>query len=479
MKRIACWVCLVLACLLLCVACQPTPTRAPVVNKGDGKYEQALQEAQEREKNSANSGTAETPAPYAYLAHWSESLDLPNFSVTIDADVEVPEKSTFSVYRVESTRFSEQTDALPDILDILIRDVDGVRSGVMTREDCQEKIIYLQWGRYDDELMEYVPYTLQEQKEVDAEIQTLTELMKTAPAEDDYAPLSGGLHVDVPSDFVYQTKSGKQWKVKIEESTVSISQPGARPYPESWFIHDKASPGRPAPTPYQNIRISEEEARAIVNDFISDIGDDTWVITNIERAGMLKEYYNVLTDDHTETEGWQVDCLRGGENAVLFDYHNSGGERLHFNEAAYSAPLPLESLQLFVDGNGIYSLWWDNPLEITGTVAENINLLPFEEIQSIFIQTMRNGLGWAADHPSANGELNSTRKGIVERIVLSYSYVQERDNPGQFLMTPTWFFWYTTQATRDAISQGYVVDPVIIAINAVDGSRIELQNLNQ
>jgi hypothetical protein len=203
------------------------------------------------------------------------------------------------------------------------------------------------------------------------------------------------------------------------------------------------------------------------------------VITNIERSGMLKEYYNVLTDYHNETEGWQVDCMRGGENAVLFDYHDSGSDRLHFTEAAYTTPLPLESMQLFVDENGVYALWWDNPLEITGTVTENIRLLPFEEIQSIFVQTMRNGLSWAADHPSTNGELNPSRKGIVERILLSYSYVQERENPGKFLMTPTWFFWYTTEQAKNALSEGYVVDPVIIAINAVDGSRIELQTLNQ
>lgn len=479
MKRTACWACLVMACLSVSTACQPTPERAPVVNKGEGKYEQELQEAQEREKNSKNPGTAETPSPYAHLAHWSESLDLPNFSVNIDADVEVPEKNTFPVYRVEGVRFSKQTDALPGILNALIQDANGVRSGGMTREECSKKIIYLQLGRYDSELMKYVPYTPQEQEEADTEISALNKLMETAPSEDDYSPLTGGLHTDAPSDYVYHTKSGKQWEVIIDESTVSISQPGERSYPESMFIHDKASPGRPAPTPYQNILISEDEARDTVNSFFSAINDDTWVITNIERSGMTKEYYNVLTDYHNETEGWQVDCMRSGESAVLFDYHISGGERLHFSEAAYSAPLPLESLQLFVDENGIYTLWWNNPLEVTGTVAENISLLPFEEVQSIFVQTMRNGLSWAADYPSTNGELNPTRKGIVERILLSYSYVQERDNPGRFLMTPTWFFWYTTEAAKNAMSEGYVVDPVIIAINAVDGSRIELQTLNQ
>lgn len=476
MKRFACWICLVVICLLTLVACQPTPERAPVVNKADGRYELELQEAQ---KNTASQETAQPPKPYAHLAHWAETIDLPNFSVTIDADVEVPENTAFPVCRVESIDFSERMDTLRGILNVLIPDADGVRNGGMTREECQKNIIYLQWGRYDDDSREYVPYTSEEQEQVNAEIRTLTEQMETAPADTDYMPLTEGLHCDVSSDYVYHTVSGKQWEVVIDDSSISVCQPGTRSYPESWFINDKPSPGRPAPTPYQNICISEDEAHTIVNDFFSATGDDTWKIINIERAGMLKKYYNVLTDDKTETEGWQVDCVRGGENAILFDYHNSGGERLFFDEAAYSASLPLESLQLFVDENGIYALWWTNPIEITETVADNIDLLPFEEIQSIFVQTMKNGLSWAADRPSKNGELNPTRKGIVERIVLSYSYVQEKDNPGQFLMTPTWFFWYTTESAKSAGAEGYVVDPVIIAINAVDGSRIDLQTLNQ
>ena len=319
MKRIACWVSLLLSCLLLCAACQPTPERAPVINKGDGKFEQELKEAQESEKNSSDTQATETLEPYVHPTNWTEVLDLPNFTVTINADVKVPEKSIFPVFRVQNISFSTHSEALQSILNALIPDADGVRSGGMTREKCEERIIYLQWGRYDDELRKYVPYTPQEQEQVDAEIQTLTDQMKTAPSKDDFAPKTGGFQVDVPSNYVYRTKGSKQWEVNIEESALTVSQPGARSYPESMFINDKSSPGRPAPTPYQEVSISEEDARTIVSDFFSAINNDTWVITNIERSGMLKEYYNVLTDDKTETEGWQVDCMRGGENSILFD----------------------------------------------------------------------------------------------------------------------------------------------------------------
>ena len=459
------------AIVFLCfaAACQPTPGEPAVVNKAIGKYERELQAARESEKDCANPGMA--PSFYAHPAHWSEYLALPNFSVNIDANVEAPEQNKFPVFRVQGISFSKRTDALRNILNALIPDADGVRGGGMTREECIKAIGNLQSGRYDDNIMQYVPYTSEERKEAESEINALKKQMETAPGEDEFTPFTGSLRTDVPSDYVYHTRSGKRWEVKIDDSSLSVSQPGARSYPESWFINDKATPDRPAPTPYQNIRITEEQARTVVNDFVGD----AWKITKIERSAITKKYFNVLTDYHNETEGWEVNCMRGGENAVLFDYHDSGGERLHFSDADYSAPLPLENMQLFVDENGIYGLWWNNPLEITEKVVDNISLLPFEEIQSDFVQIIKNGLSWAADKPSTNGKLNPMRRGIVDRILLSYSYIQERDNPGKFLMTPTWFFWYKTEMTKNAESQGYNIVPCIIAVNAVDGSRIDLQ----
>ena len=108
---------------------------------------------QQKEKSSASPATAKTPEPYAHSAHWSESLDLPNFSVTIDADVEVPEQNAFHVCRVEGIRFSQRTDALKGILNALNPDADGVRIGGMTREQCSKKIVDIRNKVYSESLL--------------------------------------------------------------------------------------------------------------------------------------------------------------------------------------------------------------------------------------------------------------------------------------------------------------------------------------
>ncbi len=88
---------------------------------------------------------------------------------------------------------------------------------------------------------------------------------------------------------------------------------------------------------------------------------------------------------------------------------------------------------------------------------------------------LKNGLRWSDERPASNGELNATRKGLVKRILLSYACVQERDEPGSFLLTPAWFFLYTTEMEKQAAQKGYATSPVILAMNAVDGSRIALR----
>lgn len=81
---------------------------------------------------------------------------------------------------------------------------------------------------------------------------------------------------------------------------------------------------------------------------------------------------------------------------------------------------------------------------------------------------MKNGLSWAAEHPTSNGQLNPTRIGVVQNIRLNYVYVQEKENPDNFLMVPAWLFSYQTQTGMETSL------PYQVAINAVDGSRIEL-----
>ena len=87
---------------------------------------------------------------------------------------------------------------------------------------------------------------------------------------------------------------------------------------------------------------------------------------------------------------------------------------------------------------------------------------------------MKNGLSWSDTGYSEGTPINSTRIGYVERIILSYAVISERNNYGYYLMVPTWLFFYETEAGKAATNSGFLIRPDTIAVNAVDGTRIEI-----
>lgn len=149
--------------------------------------------------------------------------------------------------------------------------------------------------------------------------------------------------------------------------------------------------------------------------------------------------------------------------------------RLQLEDAAYAASLNFETLKIFVDENGVQSLEWLNPIIIEDTVANNLELLPFEQIQDNFVNLVTAALSWINEHPAAGGKLNPTRIAYVNRAVLGYAYVKEKDNPGKFLAVPAWFFTYQLEADLHATGN---IALGMIALNAVDGTRIDLSSVS-
>lgn len=88
------------------------------------------------------------------------------------------------------------------------------------------------------------------------------------------------------------------------------------------------SPVMKAGPPQRHIRtsITEDEARETAQSFLAAIGEENWVITSLERAGMLKAYYNVVTDDPSGSGGvsGQLHPQCAGRNSVRLSRRHTG-----------------------------------------------------------------------------------------------------------------------------------------------------------
>ena len=480
---------------LIFLACQPTPTGDIVINKGEGVLEQRILEARERDRKVAQAPTnsavtsptmpdksfdasdfpSSTPdtviKDYEYPAHWHYFMELPNFQITIDTDVSV-KGNRFPVTRLKETDFRKQEDSVSRLLTGLISDAQGMRDGVKSYEDYRAECDQIALGVFDFDKGKYVPYSSEERKEAETQIADLAREMANARLENDFDAFLG-FRTKPDTETTYRTGSGEIWYVTISETSFSATKGKTYPYPESRFINDPVQPGQPAPTPYQDIVISETDAVAAVETFLRSTLSDEWSVMEAARAAVQKPFPNLEEGVLTDAQGFLITCSRKISGQNLFQPKSLGSARIQLEEALYSAPLKKEQLQIFVNEDGIYGLWWNDPLEVVEKLTEQIELLPFETIQNNVVENLKIGHSWAADHKTraANGELPPTRKGRVYEMELTYTIIQERNNSGYYLMVPTWVISYQTE---NAMNSQYLVSPYYLAVNAIDGSRIQL-----
>lgn len=457
--------------LLVLTACQPTPESEVVVNKGDGVFEQKIEEAK-KEQNSAEKTETEAPcassepAPtempvYEFESHWTDTVSLKNFNVDIDVDVEAPTVANFPVYRVKAGQFVPDDERIKTVCNVLMGEVVAVRAGEITLQDLKEQLEQLQLGQYDAQTETWQPYDKETYKMRAGEIM---KEMEIAPDENDFVFVSSIQMDTLPTAMTYRTQDGSLWIVDCSDNGVSISRYlRSTRQPERWVVTGHAISGEKKGTTLQNVSCTEEEARRFAMDFIESVHIGEMDISSMEKGRMVD-----LDTLEVLKEGWIVECARTGGSCGAVNYrYVSKGASLRYNDDAYSAGLSAESIVLFVDDKGVASFSWSSPLEIVKTEVENVEILPFEQAQELMKQAMFNGLSW-----TGNKERGSAYRGVyVLRVALSYCFTPVKDSPEEYYFTPTWFvFMQFYDRPADASKIGF-------AINAVDGTRIDLSSV--
>lgn len=122
------------------------------------------------------------------------------------------------------------------------------------------------------------------------------------------------------------------------------------------------------------------EARAMAEDLLAGTG------MGVYRIYLICDYDPHFLAQETRTletcnYGYTLECLRmvkgvpcasdsGVSDGVLDDY--------------YSPSWPYEKLTIFINDDGIQSVQWSSPIEVTDILVENSNLMPFRDVMDIF-----------------------------------------------------------------------------------------------
>ena len=115
---------------------------------------------------------------------------------------------------------------------------------------------------------------------------------------------------------------------------------------------------------------------------------------------------------------------------------------------------------MLVTEDGVLALAWTVPQRVAGVANENVQLLPFEEIQQHIRDLINFG---AAERRYENDEGDL----LISRVVLGAVVQRIPYETETAYLAPVWIVQMTTENEME-----YHADPTIMMVNAIDGSFI-------
>jgi len=428
--------------LVSAFGCQPTPKNEVVINRTDGTLERTVR------------ATALNQYRYEVPDNWVETIEVRGQTVKIDAIVDIPDADRFPILTIQNAKFG--TQQCMTTLEAIFGVPNGIREVEYSYKEILTDLQNAQKGTavVDDETGEihWVPYEGQQE-----EIERLESLLAEADAELDnvFIPLTE-VRLDFPIvNRVIQLKDneivyihGLPTFFSIRKHRSSIIQL------ENWVMQGEALPGEKRGQTLKNIRISEQEAIEEGNRLIARMGRDDLALASVERARTVEEY-----TFRTHGEGYYltyVSCTEGGVPICYDNYMDSSV--LYFTQESntFAAGWRQERIYMFITEEGVQDFYWHDPKTVVTTANENVELIPFEQVQENFRLLLNYGL-----------QADSNDAVLISRIVLGASIQQIPDQGDEAFLVPTWVIVLTTEQ-----EQRLYMDPSVLLISALDGTYV-------
>jgi beta-lactamase regulating signal transducer with metallopeptidase domain len=465
-------------------ACQPTPEKEIVINKGDGKLQEQIYSQGET-----------TGKPYEAPATWQDKLSEGELNLFIDANVETPKTNGLPVALIEP---DEMTDG--DAANIL----NGLTEGnpifalqtQITKEVLEAEILEIKQvindpdSDFNAETKKDNPerYELR-LKELQERLELLTEQHKDAPEsqikseiELRFIPLTEieprAAELNDPPDGLGIAGYTERDGVRYQE--ISLKKPVEAPYYDQRIDYYKLGFGSIEPfltsttSNLRNCNLTLDEAKNIAEEFLNklDIQD-----MGLSLAASTIQY-NPKYDEEKEI------INEFSQSYVLHYTRKVNGVQIthQLNQPdpaqQYDAYWPQELIVIAVNDSGVTQFSWVSPISVKNIINSNVELLPFSEIQDIFKRNIGMNIDYLDNDPNIIG-----REIHINRVVLGLTKIKQKDS-SEHILIPSWnFFGYEVNKYDGTQPGGYILDEnntytqeavgqSFLTINAVDGSLI-------
>jgi len=433
--------------MLMFSACQPNPEEEILINKGDGKLEEIIEFVLEITEQEIDAGK------------WVETYTIPKLECKINAEVVLPERRIFPVYKVRQRSFDESDSGR--IVKYFTAGATGVRETSLTKEDLEQQLVQTKRGTYvSDEKGSggWVPYEGQEEA-----IKRIEAKLKNAQPEV-FEPITNDTSMFLIEN-TYAMEDGSRVYITAKNTRIRMTrEKNAIVQLESWVEDGDAIPGEPRGTTIEGVKIRENEARETVSKLIANLGIRDMGIAEIEKARIVNDYSGEIT-----SKGWQVMLTRNDGGSVPL---NIGAYQANLTidlSEEYTARWKPETITVYIDENGIKHFYWNNPLEIVEKMNENVPLLAFDDMKERIKGYIKYGFSRSVDA----GWIISDSGLSVDKIVLTNILVPIKDEYKEQMMLPTWVVFY--EQVEHVGGRVYISPTYVFAVNAIDGSSIDLE----
>lgn len=446
----------ILLFLLLLIACVPTPDQEAVVNKADHSIKDTL--------------AAPDAESYRYEApsRWEETLEMKNLNIVIDADVVLPETDRYPIQTIQRHTFTGE-----DVMKLLNACFTGpfkLRENLYSIAEIDEEIRMILRGNavdWDEETGEVVwePWT-----EEPEELIELRERMEQCPAEDTFVPLDPAKLSSRNEPYVVRAGDGTLLYLSFRKDALTVSTARNGQVQDEHTVWTGGFFGEPWHKTLDHIMITEEEAQMEAAAVLDRAGlSGQFGVGKIEKGRLAhaiveEPYYQVLS------EGYILRISRNGGGYVPFP--QGGGMYMEDQRSALYEPPTEESfsqrwsmdwIELYVSDSGVGYIGWFDPNAFVTEANENVDLMPFDEIQAHIRDDLRFSYAWTDENNNGITELH------VKSIVLSCAIERIPNNPDEAALVPAWVVVY-----NDSRSEKVKGHDKIMLINAIDGSYLHV-----
>lgn len=475
--------------------CAATPDGSLVAQKNTDRLKEAALDTEDENRQSL----VQVKQSAAERYNFSYNSDDGKVKITVDADVYLPESDSIPMYSLSCTGFTqEQATAIYDYL------LSGKKTWIMEGEDYSKEMADSDLLDAKQQIAELKVNTEFDEEARQAQIDNYQAIIDSIEEQYDSLPdKSNPQKIPVDSTFKtaqIETLHGTEEYQNLEANT----DDGDMLYISNFALGSDGS----SSISYQKETEKTYEMDADVNNIVTAKEADSLCKCDLSYAEAKELADGFLTAAGVPAQLVQIALEKAaiapdetkGEEEFIYDEDYSAycffyGRVIDNTPVAVTASQYLphddtapswlyESIRILVGSEGIIGIKWEYPVEISETIANDVDILAFSDACEIFEEMAPLVYNGNVEESEDNTTVESSFEVTVDRVELNLMRIKDSGTERTGLYVPAWVFYGTETEHLYYTDEQFADDPtldvtepgpwIILAVNAVDGSIIDV-----